>query len=413
PDRLISEVASTSKNIEYSKINDKNQNKVIYGKFNPIELIKSQLPLRGRKIIYIAIFVILIFGSLIKYYKMGAGFCDSKLRENTENSLFEDNCIPCPPCTHCSKGKVNSCDEGFELVSSSIHWLKPFTSRCILDLNRERRAKEYTRLLKSIVFEEIGKNECECDHREFLLFQNLLILLRNKKLPLQDTDQNFKTFAQLALENLRSDDHVKVIDEWIGYKTNTYIVPKNPRRSLVCQIKTSLFKINSFVDWIKEHLSIITHAKYLGKICMQRPVLIIIIDMPTKLVEAHEKYKKQNYGMLTHIMFHGTKSLCDSQRFITNPRAGFCKSGCGVCGIMQEGNKIKYASNRRNMWFANSSSTSYNYCNTSLMYRCYSDKYYSTTNAMFVVDVVARYYESVLIVERDEAVIPKYLIIFQ
>ncbi|CAG8677209.1 16120_t:CDS:1, partial [Racocetra fulgida] len=74
---------------------------------------------------------------------------------------------------------------------------------------------------------------------------------------------------------------------------------------------------------------------------------ILKMDMPTKLVEAHEKYKRQNYGMLTHRMFHGTRSLCDPQRFITNPQAEFCKYGCGVCGIMREGNKTTYASNRR------------------------------------------------------------------
>ncbi|CAG8668195.1 8354_t:CDS:2, partial [Cetraspora pellucida] len=362
-DQIISRVASTStsKNIEYSKINNKRQSNA--------------------------------------------------------------NCTPCPPYAHCSKGKITSCDEGFALASSSIYWLKPFTSRCIFDFNRERKVKEYTKLLKSIAIEEIGKTECESSPRENLLFQNLLVLLRSKKLPRQDAEKNFKIFSRLALENLRLDDQVKVIDEWYGLNltTNTdsiigHISPFGvseissfgiPNTKIYKTKITALSMDNSDYLSIKRFfISGLPDCTVLG---------ILKLNMPTKLVEAHEKYKRQNYDMLTHRMFHGTRSLCDPQRFITNPQAIFCNYGCGVCGIMREGNKTTYASSRRHMWFANSSSTSYNYCNTSLLlsHYTYMGKYNYVTNAMFVVDVVAKYYESVLIVERDEAAIPKFLIIFQ
>ncbi|CAG8618860.1 4296_t:CDS:2, partial [Scutellospora calospora] len=218
-----SSITSASMNIDYSKINDENtnvRNKMIFytfGNFNPIEFITSQLSLHRRTIIiYTTVFIMFIFGSLTIYNipigyiqsKMVSGFCDSQLLESNETV-----CVPCPPNSHCSKGKITSCDENFMLASSSIHWLKPFTSRCILDLKHARKVKKYTELLKHIAIKENGNIECESGYRENLLFKNLLTRLRNEKLPLQDTDKNFEIFSQLALKNLRSDDDIKVIDE--------------------------------------------------------------------------------------------------------------------------------------------------------------------------------------------------------
>ncbi|CAG8591700.1 2296_t:CDS:2, partial [Cetraspora pellucida] len=409
-DQIISKVASTStsRNIEYSKINNKRQSNGIFGNLNIFELfelIKSQLSRRGWKFTYATVFLTLIFGLLIKYYiqsNMVTSFCDNQLRGNTKNSFFEANCIPCPPYAHCSKGKITSCDEGFALASSSIYWLKPFTSRCIFDFNRERKVKVYTKLLKSIAIEEIGKTECESSPREVLLFQNLLVLLRSKKLPRQDDEKKFKIFSQLALENLRSDDQVKTslsrttnADSVIGHISPFGVSEissfETPNTKIYKTKITALSMDDSDYLSIKRFfISGLPHCTVLG---------ILKLNMPTKLVEAHEKYKRQNYDMLTHRMFHGTKSLCDPQRFITNSQAIFCNYGCGVCGIMKEGNKTTYASSRRR-----NSSTSYNYCNTSLLFSHYSymGKNNYVTNAMFVVDVVARNYESVLTVERDE-----------
>ncbi|CAG8743902.1 24641_t:CDS:2 [Dentiscutata erythropus] len=135
---------------------------------------------------------------------------------------------------------------------------------------------------------------------------------------------------------------------------------------------------------------------------------ILKLKMPIELIRDHTAYKRRNSSfMSTYIMFHGTKSLCDPKRFIKNPQDTFCNEGCGVCGIVREGNKTKYASkyysDKRHMWFASSSYTSYYYC----------DRYSSITNAMFVVEVVAKYGDATIVVDCDAATIPKYLIIFR
>ncbi|RIA89851.1 hypothetical protein C1645_824177 [Glomus cerebriforme] len=137
---------------------------------------------------------------------------------------------------------------------------------------------------------------------------------------------------------------------------------------------------------------------------------IIRLQMPTKLVEAHEKYKKDvalsnnlSESQICHRMFHGTKTsfICKPQHFINNKCALFCKIGCGVCGIAQEGNRTKYSHYTQRMWFANNSATSLSYCSN------------NNVKAMFVVDVVSPLPNSILIIEKDEATIPKYLIVFQ
>ncbi|CAG8822798.1 26569_t:CDS:1, partial [Racocetra persica] len=78
---------------------------------------------------------------------------------------------------------------------------------------------------------------------------------------------------------------------------------------------------------------------------------IIRLDMPTKLVKAHEKYKKRiakktgiKIEYITHSMFHGTTSSfeCNPDRFLQG-NSEFCKKGCGVCGIIRQGNKKKYS----------------------------------------------------------------------
>jgi len=137
---------------------------------------------------------------------------------------------------------------------------------------------------------------------------------------------------------------------------------------------------------------------------------IVRLQMPTKLVETHEQFKKQvaqkhnlSESKVCHRMFHGTKTamICKPQHFVNNKCALFCKFGCGVCGIIQEGNRKKYSHYTQRMWFANNSATSLSYCSG------------TTMKAMFVVDVVSPTANSILIIDHDEATIPKYLIVFQ
>lgn len=138
---------------------------------------------------------------------------------------------------------------------------------------------------------------------------------------------------------------------------------------------------------------------------------IIRLQMPTRLIKAHEQFKKElsqnnnnvSESVICHRMFHGTKTafICKPQHFINNKCALFCKIGCGVCGIVQEGNKTKYSRYNQRMWFANNSATSLSYCSS------------NNVKAMFVVDVVSTSPNSILIIEKDEATIPRYLIVFQ
>ncbi|CAG8600342.1 8270_t:CDS:2, partial [Racocetra persica] len=137
---------------------------------------------------------------------------------------------------------------------------------------------------------------------------------------------------------------------------------------------------------------------------------IFQLQMPTKLLNNHEAYKNQiansaktSKDRVTHKMFHGTKhpDSCDPQRFINNRKAKFCKSGCGFCGIAQEGNQSKFSNYNGKMWFANNSITSLGYCGT------------PSVKTMFVIDVIAEQYQGILIVSNNAATIPRYLIVFK
>ncbi|CAG8773972.1 15004_t:CDS:2, partial [Cetraspora pellucida] len=125
---------------------------------------------------------------------------------------------------------------------------------------------------------------------------------------------------------------------------------------------------------------------------------IFQLQMPIKLLNDHEAYKKKianntnrSKDGITHKMFHGTKHAdnCDPQRFINNRKAKFCKSGCGFCGIAQEGNQSKFSNYNGKMWFANNSITSLGYCGT------------PNVKTMFVVDVIAEKYQGILIVSNN------------
>ncbi|CAG8443749.1 951_t:CDS:10 [Cetraspora pellucida] len=191
------------------------------------ELIKSQTKPRGLKTTLTLFFIILMIGTYAKI-KMELGFCDGSPNAagggNTETPFFEITCTPCPDHAHCSEA----------------------------DLVREYKIEKYTELLKKISAEETGKVECGNGDRERLLFQNLTILLRQKKLPSQDTDDNFEKFAQAALKNLRTDpyvDDVEIIDERESFnKLKSSVISKKPKHNFLCKVK--LFGI----AWMERNL---------------------------------------------------------------------------------------------------------------------------------------------------------------
>ncbi|CAG8820835.1 39143_t:CDS:2 [Gigaspora margarita] len=127
---------------------------------------------------------------------------------------------------------------------------------------------------------------------------------------------------------------------------------------------------------------------------------IIRLDMPTKLIKSHEKFKKKiakKSGLktenITHSMFHGTTSSfdCNPERFLQGNRE-FCKKGCGVCGIAKQGNKKKYSKH---------SKISNDYTNVN-----------SHIQVMFIVDVVADKHDWIIVARKNKATLPRFMIIF-
>ncbi|CAI2162652.1 6945_t:CDS:2 [Funneliformis geosporum] len=144
---------------------------------------------------------------------------------------------------------------------------------------------------------------------------------------------------------------------------------------------------------------------------------IIRLDMPTKLVKDHEKYKskiaklyeKKSVDDVTFSTFHGTTTLfdCDPGRFADSNYCSlenkvFCKKGCGMCGIIQHGNRKKFSKHGKKMWFAYSA----------LISRDYTDSN-SYTKVMFVIDVVAKEHNWILVVNKNKATLPRFMIIFE
>ncbi|CAG8639368.1 1448_t:CDS:2 [Acaulospora morrowiae] len=141
---------------------------------------------------------------------------------------------------------------------------------------------------------------------------------------------------------------------------------------------------------------------------------IIRLQMPVSIVDSHMKYKKRiarenflNEEIVTHRMFHGTKTRkgCNPERFLKNnheKNQSFCKSYCGGCGIAQAGNQTKFSRYTNRMWFANDPSVSIGYCDP-----------FGKKKIMFVVSVVSPRSDSILIVDKDEATLPEYMVILK
>ncbi|RIA89907.1 hypothetical protein C1645_771205 [Glomus cerebriforme] len=129
---------------------------------------------------------------------------------------------------------------------------------------------------------------------------------------------------------------------------------------------------------------------------------IIRLDMPFKLIKVHEKYKSKvaklsgkSVDDVTFSMFHGTTTLfgCDPYRFLEKDYTdkSFCKKGCGMCGIIQHGNRKKFSKHNKKMWFAHSA----------LISRDYTDAN-QPTKVMFVVDIVAEEHNWILVVNKNK-----------
>ncbi|CAG8680022.1 1620_t:CDS:2, partial [Acaulospora morrowiae] len=105
---------------------------------------------------------------------------------------------------------------------------------------------------------------------------------------------------------------------------------------------------------------------------------ILLLQMPSNIVKAHDALKGNmaTSGSALYKMYHGTKSVCDPVNLISR-KEPICQSGCGVCGIIREGNKTSYSRSGVNqMWFGRSPAVSIGYTSGS-------------NKAIFCVDVIS------------------------
>jgi len=169
--------------------------------------------------------------------------------------------------------------------------------------------------------------------------------------------------------------------------------------STLTQTKSTLLNKND-LDYIWAHqrfISMLPNVKIKG---------IIRLQMPKKLVDAHQKLKKKlatqgslSFNAVTHKMYHGTKTLCDPLQYMKQLSPN-CGAGCGLCGIVSRGNDTACSRNNNNMWFANNPSVSYGYCNNPI-------------KVIFMVDVLSIISQPILIVDKNALTLPRFLIIFQ
>ncbi|CAG8603994.1 13420_t:CDS:2 [Ambispora gerdemannii] len=147
-------------------------------------------------------------------------------------------------------------------------------------------------------------------------------------------------------------------------------------------------------------------SKFLFGLPNAKIIAIIRLQMPKDITLRYQNYSLQvalENGVPTknviHSMFHGTPAACFPLDLVILNRV--CNRFCGMCGIAKEGNKSICSKRRGRMWFASSSRVSLGYCGR------------NNTKAMFLVDVVSPKCDRILIVNKDKATLPRFLIIFE
>ncbi|CAJ0761644.1 24819_t:CDS:2 [Entrophospora sp. SA101] len=151
---------------------------------------------------------------------------------------------------------------------------------------------------------------------------------------------------------------------------------------------------------MNDHDYMVTQQHFRVGLPAAKILTILRLQMPSRLVEAHEKHKKQiakngnrNLESVTHKMFHGTRVCCNVVRYGGLAVWDFCKANCGVCGIATNGNSRKFSKHQGRMWFANSSAISLGYCSN------------DPIKAIFIVDVISLVgpQANVIIVDKEES----------
>ncbi|CAG8619926.1 11417_t:CDS:2, partial [Ambispora leptoticha] len=192
-----------------------------------------------------------------------------------------------------------------------------------------------------------------------------------------------------------------------------YVDPQDPKKfKSYCSARcywsqvTSLMLTRSSVLEPNDIDYISIHEKFIADLPRSNVIAIIRLQMSYEICRNFFEYRKNLAATnkvkpeeVTHRMFHGTKTNCNPTEVLCSSR--FCEKSCGMCGIVKEGNRKIFSRYSGKMWFAASSSISLSYCGN------------NDVKAMFVIDVVHVACSSIIIVDQDEATLPRYLIIFQ
>jgi hypothetical protein len=238
------------------------------------------------------------------------------------------------------------------------------------------------------------------------------IHLVHDKLMLIQQEFNIIIVGKLARDNILILTHLIVLDQIaqdaliqtlrIKKKFHSYCSPTCYwiECSTLTKTKMSLLNAND-LDYIG------AHQRFISMLPQAKVQAIFRLQMPKNLVEAHQNLKKQiatqnnlPLNRVTHKMFHGTKSNCDPLQFL-NRLSPLCSNGCGLCGIVTQGNNTAYSRYNGQMWFANHASTSSGYCSG------------GSANVIFMVDVLAPTANSILIVGQNAATLPRFLILYR
>ncbi|CAG8555243.1 14076_t:CDS:2 [Acaulospora morrowiae] len=194
-----------------------------------------------------------------------------------------------------------------------------------------------------------------------------------------------------------------------GCKNSKYIQPKRKNFYLFCSPACYWKGSDSLVSTkitplSTNNLDYIRIQRRFSSALPQVTILgILLLQMPSNIVKAHNALKSNMAasGSALYKMYHGTKSTCDPVNLISR-KEPTCNAGCGVCGIIREGNKTSYSRSGVNqMWFAKSPATSISYT-------------YGSNKAIFCVDIISPTPPTdYIIVNSNASTLPRFLVIFR
>ncbi|RHZ64146.1 hypothetical protein Glove_326g26 [Diversispora epigaea] len=119
--------------------------------------------------------------------------------------------------------------------------------------------------------------------------------------------------------------------------------------------------------------------------------------------EAAKNWSKK----ITQRVYHGTRAKCDPNDIL---EYGICCSDefCGMCGILNYGNKSKFSKRGKKMWFSKSASIANSFSFNLILPRDY-------LRTIFVIDVlnVSDNDTDVIIINHDNATLQRFLILYE